>query len=254
MQMRWHWPPENWWGRRPTRGLGVEPDGLERLATTLRCSSAGAPLPDLQRLAPRCRRPCGAGSATRSGPGRSSASRARSCAQARPSSAGEVLAVEDDRARGRAGQLHEGPAGGRLAAAGLADEPEGLAARTSRLTSETAWTFSPVEPTGNSTTRFSARSRASPASRRCAVPLPAISDLLAVRRRERVGVGVAPWPAVGDRPVRASASRPSGVPTGNQHAVEVAGGLGLGPAVAPPRGTCPGRTGSAARSCSPSAG
>src|SRR5690242_6139481 len=60
--------------------------------------------------------------------------------------------------------------------------------RTSMLTSVTALTLSPVEPTGNSTTRFSARSRVSPGSRRCAVPLPAISALLR-RRGGDGGVG-----------------------------------------------------------------
>src|SRR5215211_7131211 len=58
--------------------------------------------------------------------------------------------------------------------------------RMSRLTSETALTFSPERPTGNSTTRCSACSRAPSAGRRCAVPLPAMSaDLRRARVRRR---------------------------------------------------------------------
>src|SRR5262245_22389902 len=54
--------------------------------------------------------------------------------------------------------------------------------RTSRLTSDTAWTLSPVRPTGNSTTRCSARSSVSSSGRRCATPLPAIVVSLVPQR------------------------------------------------------------------------
>ena len=75
----------------------------------------------------RCPRPCGAGSATRSGPGRSSACAGASRAARRPSSC--VRSVPSNRTVpdvGR-GQLHDRLAGRRLAAARLADEPERLA-------------------------------------------------------------------------------------------------------------------------------
>src|SRR5690606_30373012 len=49
---------------------------------------------------------------------------------------------------------------------------------TSRLTPDTAWTLSPVLPTGNSTTTSVARRRGSASVRRCAVPLPAIGVLV----------------------------------------------------------------------------
>ena len=77
---------------------------------------------------------------------------------------------------GRAGQLHDRR--GRSCDLPQPDSPTRPSVSpgfTSRLTSETAWTFSPVRPTGNSTTRSSTRSSVSSAGRRWAVPLPAIS-------------------------------------------------------------------------------
>src|SRR5262245_29758172 len=57
--------------------------------------------------------------------------------------------------------------------------------RMSRLTSETAWTFRPDRPTGNSTTRCSACRSVSSAARRWAVPLPATSGDPGLARRRR---------------------------------------------------------------------
>ena len=80
---------------------------------------------------------------------------------------------------------------------------------TSRLMPDTALTFSPVWPTGNSTTRSSTRSSGSPGARRCALP-DAGHHMPAGDRR---GVG-------GRRPPTAvrRSSRYSGEPTGYQQA------------------------------------
>ena len=76
---------------------------------------------------------------------------------------GQLLRSEADRARRRSGELHDRPPGGGLAAARFADETERLAGQHVEADSpETALTFSPVRPTGNSTTRSSTRSSASP--------------------------------------------------------------------------------------------
>src|SRR5690554_1567761 len=62
--------------------------------------------------------------------------------------------------------------------------------RASRLTSETAWTFLPVRPKGNSTTMSSTRSSADSVSRRWASPLPAISAPSSGRGGLRLGGGL----------------------------------------------------------------
>ena len=123
---------------------------------------------------------------------------------------------------------------------------------TSRLTSETAWTFRPVEPTGNSTTRFSARNKVSDGERRCAVPLPAIgSELLRGGGRDRDrhrSCGGSLGLVAGQRFI--TFGRADGEPA----PVVVARVSRTRSAVAPRSGTCPARTDTEARSCSPCGG
>ena len=54
--------------------------------------------------------------------------------------------------------------------------------RTSKEIPLTALTFKPVRPMGNSTTRSSTRKRTSSVLRRCALPVPAISSSLLLKR------------------------------------------------------------------------
>ena len=128
IEMRWHWPPENWCGRFGPRHRRVEPDGLEHLVDDLLALlGVDAPVPDAQRLgddvadlAARVQRrdrvledQLDLGPRRRAWPRRPAAVRS--------------VPVEHDPARVGGGQLHDRPAGRRLAAPGLADEPERLA-------------------------------------------------------------------------------------------------------------------------------
>ena len=90
---------------------------------------------DRERLGDDRRRRSCAGRATRTGPGRPSASRAASARSvASPSSSVRSAPSKRDPARGRLVEPQERAAERRLAAAGLADQPERLArARSSRL-------------------------------------------------------------------------------------------------------------------------
>ena len=109
------------------RGLGVEPDRVEHLVDLGPCATRRRRCPRCRGPRRRCRRPCGAGSATRSGPGRSSACAGGSGAASSPCSS--VSSVPSKRTLPDVGrrELHDRPAGRRLAAARLADEPERLA-------------------------------------------------------------------------------------------------------------------------------
>ena len=226
MQMRWHWPPENWWGRRSAATAGSMPTASSTCVDLRLAARPWCPRPRSRAARRRCRRPCAAGSATRSGPGRSSACSVRSWRRSSPCERGELVAVEADAAARRAGELHDRPAGGRLAAARLADEAEGLARQDVEADAgHGVAPCRPVRPTGNSTTRSSTRSSASPSARRWAVPLPAISSLHARRGERR------PRPAARRRPRGTRASR-RGTSSGTR-------GRASRPrsAAAPPRGT-----------------
>ncbi len=90
-----------------------------------------------------------------------------------PGEAGDLLAVEADRAGGRLDQLQDGPAERRLAAARLPDQAERFAAATLKLTPSTACTGSTrARPaaravTGKCLTRSVTSSRASPPACGC---------------------------------------------------------------------------------------
>ena len=127
MEMRWHWPPENWWGRGPApRRRRCRPP---RASSSTRASCSAA-VPRFQifsgstTMSPTLRR----GFSDEIGSWKIICISGRTPAQvlARAASV-RSRAVEADRARGRGGQLHDRPPGGGLAAAGLADEAEGLA-------------------------------------------------------------------------------------------------------------------------------
>ena len=110
---------------------------------------------------------------------------------------------------------------------------------------DTAWTFSPVRPTGNSTTRSSTRSSASPSPRRWALPVPAISRLLLRLRRTSA-------PASDVAPRRASrGTRGSRPDTSTRRCARASRPRR---AAAPRRGSARARRGSGARSGSPCGG
>ena len=146
MQMRWHWPPENCGGAGHGRCPGRAPPIGAPRRPWRRTSSAGS---DFQIRKPRATdgEPCAGGSATRSGPGRSSAGAGVALRNSSPVGRREVDTVERHRARRRPGEVHDGPAGRRLATARLADQPERLAFETSKLTPDTAWTTWPPRGT-----------------------------------------------------------------------------------------------------------
>ena len=124
MHTRWHWPPDSSWGRRSATTAGSRP-------TASRISSmTGLPAtcwpPDLRPLGhdvadpatrvERRHRVLEDHLHLRPGP-----------PQLPAGQAGQLGAGEPHRTRRRLGQLHDGPTGGGLAAARLADQAEGLA-------------------------------------------------------------------------------------------------------------------------------
>ena len=126
IEMRWHCPPENWWGRLSADTAGSRPTASSTSLTRAVCSAS---VPRFQMRS---------GSATMSftlrrgfsdeiGSWKMNCSRVRTSRSCWPLSDGEVDALEEHLAAGRRRQLHDGAAGGGLAAAGLADEPERLA-------------------------------------------------------------------------------------------------------------------------------
>ena len=180
--------------------------------------------------------------------------RGRIFRSASPVERGQLGPVEPHAARDGRRELHDRPPGRRLAAARLADEPERLALDDVEADVGDRVHLQAVAPDRELDDEVARRAAApSPsAPRRCAVPLPAI-------RRSVRGPARSCEPRRGggdDRPsrlLRSSASMPSGVPTGNQQRYSCPG-VAAAAAAAPPRGTGPARTGSAARTCSPVGG
>ena len=126
IEMRWHWPPENWCGRLPRWSAGSRPTSSMTSSTFFCCSVLGSDLPDLQALgddvldlAPRVQR--------RDRVLEDHLHARPDLAQVLAGQLREVLAFEVHDARVRARQLHDRLAGRRLAAARLADEAERLA-------------------------------------------------------------------------------------------------------------------------------
>ena len=184
------------------------------------CSSLVPRFQISQRLGHDVVAPCGAGSATRSGPGRSSASAGRTSRRSSPGQLGEVGAVEEHLARvGRGSCMRARPVVD-LPQPDSPTSPRVSPCRTSRLTSETAWTLRPVAPDRELDDEVldpqercrpgGAQVRGAAAGHR--------SELLRGRWRASATTGVGgrsaatPRPGCGPAPLA-----PSGVPTGNQH-------------------------------------
>ena len=245
MQMRWHWPPENWCGRRSAATAGSMPDVLEHLAR---------PSP---RARPWCRSPRSSrGSITMSltlrrgfsdeiGSWKIICTLVRSWRICLALELGELLALEDDAAAGRAGQLHDGPPGRGLAAARLADEAERLARQHVEADARHGVHLQPGAPDRELDDEvLDAQQRRRPAAGGGPCPCRP-SDALSRRSRRRR------WP----RPRRLSErlvvlGRADRVPAG----VHVAGRLGLDQRRLLVRGTGPARTGTGARTGSPAGG
>ena len=97
MQMRWHWPPENWCGRRSDTTVGVEPDGLEHLVDLGRRRPCPCPRSTGPRR--RCRATLRRGFSDEMGSWKIICSRVRTPAQILARELGEVDALEADVAR-----------------------------------------------------------------------------------------------------------------------------------------------------------
>ena len=125
MQMRWRWPPENSWGCRRICS-GIRPDAAEELGDAVAPLGAAGDAVDRQRLADEVADGHARVERRRRGPGRPSGCRAGSGASppgSRPRVGRPAMATSPLPGN----QVHQGAAGGRLAAARLADERQGLA-------------------------------------------------------------------------------------------------------------------------------
>ena len=143
---RWRMPPESWCGYSSTRSRGRgQADQVEHLDRPLARSS----LLDLAvrgTASATCLPTVTSGSATTSGPGRSSRSRRRaSCALLRPQlgSSRPPSWIEPPRCGPVGQQPHDRQRGHGLAAAGLADDAERLALGDLSVTPSTACTLRP---------------------------------------------------------------------------------------------------------------
>ncbi len=244
IEMRWHWPPENWCGWLSAARCGSMPTVSRTESTTLDCSS----------LVPRFQMWSGSITMSRTlrrgfseeiGSWKIICMRVRASRIASPDNWVSSLPsnrIEPDVGRGSC-----------MMARPVVDLPQPLSPtmprvsplRTSKLMPDTALTLRPVRPTGNSMTRFSTERRTSSAPvRMWAVPVPAIRPFLlrsnGPRRADRRRG------APGRRGTRAT--RPGTNTRTCARAPRPA------PAAAPPRDSAPGRTGSEGRSGSPSAG
>ena len=115
--------------RVPAGDCRVQPDQLQQLGHPARTRLGGPGQPvHLQRLGDALRRPCGAGPATRTGPGRPSPRGGAARAAGAGTSAVTSAPSKVIRPAGRVDQPQQRHAGGRLAAAGLPDQAERLAA------------------------------------------------------------------------------------------------------------------------------
>ena len=158
MQMRWHWPPENSCGRRPVTRSASRPTAVKTsrtrrsrsaLSVTPMMISGSATMSPMQRL----------GLSEAIGSWKISCRRRRIRRIFSAVEPGELGAVEHHLARGRAAQLQDGAAQGRLATARIRPPgPRSRPCRHRRLTSDTADSVLP--PTAYSTTRFSTESSA----------------------------------------------------------------------------------------------
>ena len=125
IEIRWHCPPENWCGTTTPGKLGIEPDGQQHLVDLLGPRLLVADLPDVEPLRDDVLDPP-AGVERRDRILEDHLDLGAQAAQSLTRRGGQVLAVEGHLATGGWRQLEDGLPGGRLAAAGLADEPEGL--------------------------------------------------------------------------------------------------------------------------------
>ncbi len=126
IEMRWHWPPENWCAWLSAARVGSMPTSSSVWSTTGGALLPRAPLPDVERLhhdvahlAARVER----GDRVLEDHLHPRAGFAHHV----PVHRGQLVALEAHRARCRPGELHDRPAGGALAAPRLADEAERLA-------------------------------------------------------------------------------------------------------------------------------
>ena len=126
IEMRWHWPPENWCGRRSAATSGSRPTSSSTWRTLAIRSALVPDLPDVQRLehdvphlAPRVQR--------RDGVLEDHLDVRAHGAHVVTVERRELLTLERDGSTRRSRELHDRPAGRRLAAAGLAHDAERLA-------------------------------------------------------------------------------------------------------------------------------
>jgi hypothetical protein len=199
--------------RRPPRGRGRPPRAPRRPCSSLlgrRCR-----FPRCVSPRRRCRAPCGAGSATRSGPGRSSAASAGAAQLVAGQRSREVGPPKHHRARRGRGSCMTARPVVDLPHPDSPTSPRVSPSARSKLMSDTAWTLRP--PLMRGTRPPGSRPAAARRRRRAGVRFryrPS-AHLLLLRRAARPGRGA---PAAS---VRASASRPAGCRPGRSRVLVV---------------------------------
>ena len=127
IEMRWHWPPENSWGRRPPPAGSIPT--ASSTSSTLASRSLFAPISQMSRPSRTISRMRAARVERRDRVLEDHLEPGPHAPQRLAVQRREVDAVEADGPGDRRRELHHGPPGRRLAAPGLADEPERLAGR-----------------------------------------------------------------------------------------------------------------------------
>src|SRR6478752_2438347 len=175
MEMRWHWPPENWWAWLSAARWGSMPTSSSN-PSTLRLRSALEPRFQIVSGSSTMSRTLRRGLSDEIGSWKIICMRVRASRMSLP--ANWVSCLPSNRIEPLVGR------GSCMIARPVVLFPQPLSPTspsvsprsTSKLIPVTALTFKPVRPTGNSTTRSSTRSITSGELRRCAFPVPATSD------------------------------------------------------------------------------
>ena len=209
IEMRWHWPPENWCGWLSAARCGSMPT-CSRMSSTFLARSAAVPRFQMLSGSMTIWRTLRRGLSDEIGSWKIICIRVRASRIGSPAIAVSSLPSNITEPEVGRGSCMAARPVVLLPQPDSPTRPSVSPFSTSRLMPLTALTLSPVRPTGNSTTRFSIRSSASPVLRRCAVPVPAIRELLPWWAR---GTGrwrrCAPWPR-GTRGCRRDTSRRRG--------------------------------------------
>ena len=177
IEMRWHCPPENSWGRRPRATSGSMPTASSTSSTFFERETL-SPMPQISRPSPTRSPTLRRGFSDEIGSWKIICIRGRILRSASPCSFVSSWPSNSTVPDVGGGSWIDARASVDLPHPDSPTMPRVSPSLMSTLTPDTAFTLRPDLPIGNSTTMSSTRSRVSSAGRRWAVPLPATRPCL----------------------------------------------------------------------------